>query len=118
MKSGTRPKASRKAAIWAVISDLSATGSRRCITARANVAASDRNLPSRVGVKVPLSGKYGAVSVRWSPIATRRATELSASSANASKRPKLGAATITEVALMRPRTTRSRMATSTAGEMP
>ena len=47
-----------------------------------------------------------------------RAAALSMRSAAASERPKLGAATMTEVALRRPRTMRSRMAVLTEGEMP
>ena len=79
---------------------------------------SGRNAPSLSGSKPALSGRNGAVSVRCSPIATRGAAELSTLSAIASERCRLGATTITEVALRRPRTIRSRIAVLTEGEMP
>ena len=70
------------------------------------------------GLNFELSGRNGAVNVKCSPIATRRAAELSAPSAIASEREKVGAATSADVALRRPRVTRSRMAVLTPGESP
>src|SRR6478735_7442380 len=81
-------------------------------------AASGRKAPSLTGPKPLLRGRNGAVSPRCNPIATRGATELSTLSELASERQKLGAATSTDVALRRPRTTRSRMAILTELEMP
>jgi hypothetical protein len=85
---------------------------------RISIRSSAWNSPSRTGKKPTLRGLNGAVSVTCNPIATRRAPALSMASEAASERPKLGAATITEVALMRPRTTRSRIALLTEAEMP
>ena len=77
---------------------------------RTSICSSGRNAPSRSGAKPALSGLNGAVSVTCSPIATRAAPALSTLSDAASERLKLGATTITEVALSRPRTIRSRIA--------
>ncbi len=82
------------------------------------MVSNGRNAPSRTGWKLPLSGRNGAVSVTCSPTATRGETALRTLSGIAAERWKLGAATITEVALIRPLTTRSRIAASTAGDMP
>jgi hypothetical protein len=60
----------------------------------------------------------GAVSVRCRPTPKRRVPALSIFSEAASARWKLGAATMTEVALIWPRIKRSRIALSTASEMP
>ena len=117
-KSGMRPKASQKLCIWLVISATSASCLKRRRIAWTNVAASGRKAPSLSGVKLLLKGRNGAVSARCRPIATRGPAEFSTSSAIASERRKLGAATSTEVALRRPRTTRSRIAVLTAFEMP
>ena len=85
---------------------------------RTIISASETNVPSRVGRKPGLIGLNRPVSVTCRPIATRRAPALSIFSEPASERSKLGAATMTEVALSRPCTTRSRIALLTAGEMP
>ena len=63
-------------------------------------------------------GRNGAVSVTCSPTAARESPVLSRSSETASGRWKLGATTITDVALRRRRRIRSRIAPLTAGEMP
>ncbi len=87
-------------------------------SARAIMAPIGRNAPRRAGAKPGVSGRNGAVSVRCRPIATRVAAPSRVASDRASARVKLGATTITEVALSRPRATRSRIAALTAGDMP
>ncbi len=76
------------------------------------------NVRSAFAAKPLLSGRNGVVKVKCRPIATRRLPALRMPNASASERVKLGAATMAEVALMRPRRTRSRIAALTAGEMP
>ena len=115
---GWAAEALAKGVQLAAISDTSASCRKRCSNAWPSVAASGRKAPARSGRKPLVTGRNGAVSVRWSPIATRGAAALSVSSEIASERCRLGATTITEVALMRPRTTRSRMAVLTEVEMP
>jgi len=82
------------------------------------ISASETNVPSRVGRYPRLIGLNRPVRVTCRPIATRRAPALSIFRELASERSKLGAATMTEVALSRPCTTRLRIALLTAGEMP
>ena len=118
MKSGARPNSATKALSWVAISIASRSRSSRRSVPRTSISSSGRNAPSRIGRKPTLIGWNGAVSVTCSPIATRRAPALSMASDAASERSKLGATTITEVALRRPRITRSRIALLTEAEMP
>ena len=70
------------------------------------------------GVNPAVNGWNGADNVRCNPIAARAPCTRSAFSVAASERWKLGATTMTDVALMRPCPTRSRIAVETDGEMP
>jgi hypothetical protein len=77
--------------------------------------SSGRKAPSASGAKPFVNGRNGAVSVTCNPIATFRPPALRIVSEIASDRLKLGASTMTEVALTRPRSTRSRIAALTPG---
>ena len=68
--------------------------------------------------EIPAHWPERVLSAYVEPDGTRGAAELRASSAAASGRWQLAAATSAEVALRRPRTTRSRMAMLIAGDMP
>ena len=103
---------------WSAISTASTSGLSRYWAARASSVASGRKVPSRSGAKPALSGANGAVSVTCKPMAMRRSPELRLASESASVRWKLGAVTMTVVALMRPRARRSRIAVLTEAEIP
>ena len=83
------------------------SGAVRAGSARPAIAASGRNAPSRSGAKPGDSGRNGAVSVTCSPIAARAAggAQRRGLSLREARRP-----TMTDVALMRPRAMRSRIA--------
>ena len=115
-KSGAPAECGWKAANWRAISISRSSGLSQCASARPAMAASGRKAPSRVGAKPALIGRNGAVNVTCSPIAAP--CDAAAASAAASPGEKLGASTMTEVALMRRRTMRSRIAPLTAGDMP
>ena len=92
-------------------------GHRACAKARAPAsAAATESFRRPRPDETRSSGRNGAVRVKCRPIAARPAA--ASASASASAFAKLGAPTITEVALRRPRAMRSRMARFTAGEMP
>ena len=75
-------------------------------------------MPPSTGRKCIVSGLNGAVSVTCRPMAQRGLPAAAASSATTSSRPIEGPTTITEVALRRPRSIRSRIARLTPGLMP
>ena len=107
-----------KVRTWLAISITSNSGRKRRDIAARNRSLSGKNRPSRNGVKPSLIGLNGPVSVTCNPSAARFSPELSVSSAAASSLPKCGAATMMDVALMRPREINSRIAALTPGEIP
>jgi hypothetical protein len=118
MKSGARPNAVTKALSWVAISMAMRSRDSSRKVPRISISDNGRNDPRRVGRKPGLSGVNGAVKVTCRPMAKRREPALSIFSDAVSAGWKDGATTITEVALMRPFTRRSRIALSTASEMP
>ena len=80
-------------------------------------ASGGKTLPHK-GLKLAVSGRKAPVKVRCNPTALRRPAALRLDSKLGSDRDQLGATTITEVALSRPRCKSSPMAALTAGEMP
>jgi hypothetical protein len=84
--------------------------------ARRAIDASGKKAPRRTGAKPSVCGGNGAVSVRCRPIAAWLAAASLSAAACAGE--KVGAITMTEVALMRRRAIRSRIAPLTAGEIP
>jgi hypothetical protein len=82
------------------------------------MSASGRKTLPHNGLKLAVRGRNRPVKVKCSPTALRWFAALRFESKLASDGDQLGATTITEVALSRPRCKSSRMAALTAGEMP
>jgi len=82
------------------------------------MSVSGRKTLPHNGLKLAVRGRKEPVKVRCSPTARRWPAPLRPDSKLACDRDQLGATTITEVALSRPRCKSSRMAALTAGEMP